>query len=61
VLEAADRGWGSYTWDEIVEVARAWAESVFRDMDDGRLTTLTPMDVIWRAVAARLDLAYSRE
>ncbi len=61
VLGAPARGWGDYSWDEIARVAETWADSVFRDLDEDRLTTSTPMDVILKEVAARLDLSYSRQ
>jgi hypothetical protein len=59
-LGAPEHGWGDYTWDEIEQVAEAWAEAVFRDIDAGRLTTSTPMHVIWEEASGRLDLTYSR-
>jgi len=60
VLDAAERGWGAYQWEDIAELAQTWAETVFGEIEDGRLTTSTPMDVIWKEVAQRLDLTYSR-
>jgi hypothetical protein len=60
-LGAPERGWAALAWDEIAALGTTWAEAVFKEMEDGRLITSTPLHLIWKGVASRLDLPYSPE